>query len=401
MDEEKGIYYTDKKIKNIKLNSFLNGAVIVSFVYLIILLLVIYSLHLVINRFGEIGKDENVTKLMTVLQLYDEVYVGDIEIDKMVDGAISTITEVSGDKYGHYIPSYNADTSGQMYSTGSYVGIGFSYLEYFNLENPYIEVVSIVEDSPAGRSSMKIGDKITHINGEIISEEVITNFKKSRKEDIVKSYIFRLNGIEDIEIMIGEVKEPILDFEIIDNVGFIHIYDFVPETSVKFKEAIDNIVADNVKNVIFDLRNNGGGQLDVVVEMLDYLIEKETIVNIKYETGKEEKIGSVDGRDVSNLFDCVILSNKNTASASELFILILKETMNTTLVGTKTFGKGTVGTSYTFNDGSILNISTGLYYTEKGKNIEEDGIVPDIELNKEDIIKEAKELYKENKLVKK
>ena len=201
--------------------------------------------------------------------------------------------------------------------------------------------------------------------------------------------------------MIGEVKEPILDFEIIDNVGFIHIYDFVPETSVKFKEAIDNIVADNVKNVIFDLRNNGGGQLDVVVEMLDYLIEKETIVNIKYETGKEEKIGSVDGRDVSNLFDCVILSNKNTASASELFILILKETMNTTLVGTKTFGKGTVGTSYTFNDGSILNISTGLYYTASGKNIEEEGIVPDIELNKEDIIKEAKELYKENKLVKK
>jgi membrane-associated protease RseP (regulator of RpoE activity) len=231
MDEEKGIYYTNKKLKNIKLNSFLNGAVVASFVYLIVLLLVIYSLHLVINRFGKIGKDENVAKLMTVLQLYDEVYVGDIEIDKMVDGAISTITEVSGDKYGHYIPSYNADTSGQMYSTGSYEGIGFSYLEYFNLDNPYIEVVAIVEDSPAGRSSMKIGDKITHINGEIISEEVITNFKKSRKEGSIKNYVFRLNDVDDVEITVGMVKEPILDYEIVDNVAFIHIYDFVPETS--------------------------------------------------------------------------------------------------------------------------------------------------------------------------
>lgn len=394
-DIEKGTYYTDKKLKNIKVNSFLNGMLIASVVFSIIICLITFSLYLIINRYGEIGKDKNVSKLMTILNLYDKYYVNDIDIEEMVDSAIYSIASVSGDKYSLYVPSSQANTTAKQRIEGTYKGVGISYLKF----EDYLEIVSIIKDSPAGRSNLKIGDKITHINGEIVSEKVENNFSNGIKNSTLKRVVFTINGEEEVELVVGDVNSPILDYEIEGKVGYISIHQFIGKTFESFKVAIDDMVNKGVETIVFDLRDNGGGELVTVSKMLDYILEeKDSIVKVKYVSGEEEVINFEDGRSISSNIKLKLVCNNNTASASELFIMTLQDYRNAELYGVKTFGKSTVGKMFMFKDGSMINISTGIYYPKSERNIEGIGIMPDVVLNEEDILKDVSELYAEGKL---
>lgn len=397
MQVENNTYYEEKKLKNIKYNSFINGVLTASIVFFIIVCLMSYSLYIIMNRYGEIGKDENVNKLMTVLKLYDEAYVNDIDIEEMVDNAIYSIAGTSGDKYALYIPSSKAHTTGKQRLDGSYRGIGITYRKI----DGCLEILSIIKDSPAGRSELKIGDKITHIDGEKISDEVEEKFSENIKNYSYEKIVLTINDLKEIELNIGEVNSPILDYEIDGDVGYMKIYQFVNKTFDKFTVGIDEMLSKSVKTIVFDLRDNGGGELNTVCNMLDYLIEEDSpIVSLKYVVGEDVTRNFEDSKSISSDIDIILICNGDTASASELFIMTLQDYRNAVLCGTKTYGKSTVGQTYIFKDGSMLNISTGLYYPKSNRNIEGVGIIPDIILSEEDIVKESKVLYKEGKLLK-
>ena len=394
---ENDIYSDEKKLKNIKYNSFINGVLAASIVFFIIICLMSYSLYIIMNRYGEIGKDENVNKLMTVLKLYDEAYLNEINIEEMVDNAIYSIAGTSGDKYALYIPSSKAHTIGKQHLDGSYRGIGITYRKI----DDCLEILSIVEDSPAGCSELKIGDKITHIDGEKISDEVEEKFSENIKNYSYEKIVLTINDLKEIELNIGDVNSPILDYEIDGDVGYMKIYQFVNKTFEKFTVGIDEMLSKNVKTIVFDLRDNGGGELNTVCNMLDYLIEEDSpIVSLKYVLGEDVTRNFEDSKSISSDIDIILVCNGDTASASELFIMTLQDYRNVVLCGTKTYGKSTVGQTYIFKDGSMLNISSGLYYPKSNRNIEGVGIIPDIILSEEDIVKESKVLYKEGKLLK-
>jgi carboxyl-terminal processing protease len=168
------------------------------------------------------------------------------------------------------------------------------------------------------------------------------------------------------------------------------------DTVSLFKDAVDSVIADGVTEIVFDLRNNSGGDADAVVKMLDYILDECLIIDIKQADGGSRQIYSDSASVLSKDIKIKILVNSGSASASELFTMSLQDNRNAVIMGEKTYGKSTVLTYFTFKDGSMLGMSTGLYYPQSGRYIEGIGIEPDIILSKDELVLSIEELYEQN-----
>lgn len=386
-----------KIVKETSITSILFSLVSIALIVLIILLFLTYKGILGNIYYSmQLLKDDDFLKYVSVLNLYEKHYLGEMDMSEVVDYSIVGAVSAANDKYGMYIPKSERNITSSNLKTGNYFGLGvtlrFNESQNEELGKSSIEIVDIVKDSPAGRSELSVGDKIVKINGEYVTSELYADLLSQIKEQTITTVTFETESGRVIVIDLGSVKSPKVEYEVIGDVGYIHIYTFVMDTVDLFKDAVDNMVKAGVSEIVFDLRNNSGGDADAVVAMLDYILDECLIIDIKKANGDSEQIYSDKNSVLSSDVVIKILVNSGSASASELFTMSLQDNRDAIVIGQKTYGKSTVLTYFTFKDGSVLGMSTGEYYPQSGRYIEGDGIEPNIELSDSEIVLSIEEL---------
>ncbi|MGL4363340.1 MAG: S41 family peptidase [Cellulosilyticaceae bacterium] len=344
------------------------------------------------NKYDYINK-----KLEAIGESISKYYVGDIDTDKMEQGIYKGFVASVGDPYTTY---YTAEefTSFMEKSSGVYAGIGVQMV--LDPADNSITVTDVFPGSPAEKAGMLPKDKIIGAEGKTLSGsefEEAPKIIKGTPGTEVSITIFRPSENKDYELKMTRenVVHPSVNHKMLkDDIGYIQIREFEELTYTQFKEALDEIVKENAKGLIIDLRNNTGGLLHITEKIADELLPECTIVSTKDNTGKvDETLSDANYVDMP----IVILVNEQSASASEVLSGALKDNNRAELVGTRTFGKGIVQSIMPLSDGSAIKVTTSQYFTPSGVCIQGTGIEPDykVTLPKELMVK-AKIEYEED-----
>lgn len=361
---------------------------------LMLIFAVIIGVYFSMKSSGSLDVIPYLLKYKNILTLYDNNYVDDFDIENAFDYSIAGLVVSTGDKYGYYLPSKERAIQGSLIIEGNYKGLGVTLK--FDGES-VIEIVAVIENSPAGRAGLLIGDKITKINGADITAENYQDLLQSINISAIDGVLFEINNNQEIYIELGEVITEKVSTKVIDDIGYITVYTFVDDTVDLFKEAIDLVVDSNVSKVVFDLRDNRGGSADAVIEMLNYIIADDMIADMNY-VHSQNKIYYADSfSKLPKDIEIFIVVNQNTASASELFTMTLQDVKGAKVIGQNTYGKSTILSLFLLDDDSILCMSVGTYYSKSYRNIEGVGILPDILLNDSEILLNIDEIIMNGK----
>ena len=378
--------YTKEEVKRIAIIYSLYSMIFCCIIFIILLFCQLYWIK---NENNKEAYSSDINKYLNIIKLYEEEYIEDIDLEKVIDYSILGVVNSLDDKYGAYIPAGNEVIGSQLVS-GNYFGVGVT----LSFQETFLEIVDIVENSPAGNSELKIGDCITKINGIPVSLEVYEKFRNEVNTKSIKEVKLEINNEKEIIISLGEVKEKKVEYFIENNVAYISIMTFVMDSISEFKDAIDAAVKAGATEIVFDLRDNSGGDVDAVSEMLDYILKDCLLIDMKYGNGENKQIFSDNFTALKKEIPIKILVNNNSASASELFVMALQDNYGIELIGQTTYGKSTVLKYFTFKDGSFLSMSVGTYHSKSGRYIEGVGITPDIVLSNSEIDLPIKELIK-------
>ncbi len=329
---------------------------------------------------GRTKEEEQIDAKLEELNRYiDQYYLFDYEEENLENGIYKGMMAGLGDLYtGYYTPEEYA--SFMETSNGSYSGIGAMLSQDYN--TGIITVVRAFEGSPAAEAGMQTDDILYKVKGEEVTGKdlslVVTDLKGEEGTDVELS-ILRGTDVMDLTITRRNIEVPTVESRMVEGeIGYIAITEFDDVTDEQFFAALDALEAQGMKKLIIDLRDNGGGLVDVTCAILDRLLPEGLIVYTedKYGNRQEEK------SDAENYFggEMAVLVNGNSASASEIFAGAIKDYGVGTLIGTQTFGKGIVQSLFPLSDGSAIKITVSRYYTPEGNNIHEVGIEPDIVL---------------------
>lgn len=321
------------------------------------------------------------TLLATITELIDEKYMGEVNEEELIDGALKGLVESVGDKYTEYYSKEELDEF-KAQTLGNFVGIGI-YMRG-NTEKDVIEIVEIIEDSPAEEVNLKPGDQILKVDGteyKAKDSEKISNNIKGEEGTEVTLTIKREDEIFDIKVTRRNVHIKYVDGEMLkDNIGYIGISTFDEDCSKDFEKEYDKLAAQDIKALIIDLRGNGGGVVDEALSIVDFMCDKNdiTLITVNKE-GKEEVTKSKTDRKIK--VPTVVLTNVGSASASEIVASALKENGKAEIVGDKTFGKGVIQELIYLTNGGALKVTSAEYYTPNKNKINEVGVEPNYQIS--------------------
>ena len=309
--------------------------------------------------------------------IIDKYYLGEVDEEKLKEGAIKGYIEGLDDPYTEYISKedmeeYLDDTM------GNFVGIGI-YMVKDEATNR-IKVLAPIKGSPAEKAGVLAGDIIISVNDEEFTGDqfsVISTKIKGEEGSTVKLKVLR--GEEEKEFEIKREKivvNPVEGKVIENNIGYIAFSSFDENTSEEFKKKYEELASQGIKSLIIDLRNNGGGIVDEALEIADYFVEKDTILLYEVDKDNNEKVEKAKDGILINM-PTIVLTNENTASSSEILAGALKDLGKAKIVGTKTYGKGVIQSLLTLSDGSGIKITSEEYLTPNKTKINKVGIEPD------------------------
>ena len=337
----------------------------------------------------ELMSDYFVSKMELLMQLIDQYYMYDISVDDMRTGAYKGLLEGLGDPYTCFYTKEEFDALMES-TTGTYYGIGAVVQQ--NLKTMYITIVKPYVDGPAYNAGMLPGDIIYMVDDVDVTGMDINNvvaMMKGPEGTKVKVTVVRDGEPDPVDLFITRAKIEIetIEYEMLENdIGYILISGFEEPTPKQFKEAIEDLQKQGMKGLVLDLRDNGGGLLDAVVEMLDYILPKGMIVYTEDKYGNRDEYKGTD-KDVLEL-PMTVLINGNSASAAEIFAAAMQDYKAATLVGTTSFGKGIVQTILPLTDGTAVKITISRYFTPNGVCIHGEGVTPDIEVELKDELRQ-------------
>lgn len=329
----------------------------------------------------QILSSDFVRKIYTLKSIINSEYISDVNEDDLIDGAIKGYVDGLGDEYTEYFSKEEMEAF-ETETEGNYVGIGIYMFK--NTKDNTVVIITTLENSPAEKAGILPGDIIKKVDDvEYTAEdfEKIATYIKGKEGTTVKLEIER-----DGKILTFEVERKSIDLypiksEVLEgNIGYIKISSFDEDCAKKFKNVYTELSKNNIKSLIIDLRNNGGGIVDEALEIADYVLEKDDIILITKDKNGKEEIEKSTKKPIINV-PVVILTNENTASSSEILTAALKEHGKATVVGEKTYGKGVIQELITLTDGSGIKITTEEYYTPNRNKINEVGITPDKEVS--------------------
>lgn len=326
--------------------------------------------------------------LASFRSVLEEKYMGEIDDETLIEGAIKGYVSALGDPYTTYYTKKEMDELMEE-TTGNYVGIGI-YMT-LDIENNAIYVVKPMEGSPAEEAGIKAGDLITKVDGiEYSGEELdqASNAIKGKEGTKVKLEILSNGQTREIEVERRKIIVSHIVEKKFDNIGYLLIEDFDGGCADEFEEKYKELEKQGIDRLIIDLRNNGGGVVNEAVDIADMLLEKDKTILITKDKKGNEEVKKCDN-EASIMMPVVVLTNGYSASASEILVGALKDNERATIVGTKTYGKGVIQEVDRLNDGSGLKITIEEYYTPNRDKINKVGIKPDeeIELSSEIIEK--------------
>ncbi len=304
-----------------------------------------------------------------------------INDNKAFDGALSGMVSSVGDPYTVYFDK-DATSSFNEEMSGSFSGIGAE----IGVKDGSLTVIAPLKDTPAEKAGIMAGDIILKINNEDtqgMSSDIAVSKIRGEKGTEVKLTIYRPSdkSTKELSIFRDEIVVQSVDYQKKGNIAVISISSFNDTTSSKFKEVASQIVADkNIKSIILDLRNNPGGYLDTAIDIASYWIRSGVVVQEKDRTNQITKHNAIGDPMLEN-YPTVVLINQGSASASEILSGALKDYKKATLVGKKTFGKGSVQEYQELGDGTAIKITVAEWLTPNNININKNGIEPDIDID--------------------
>lgn len=311
----------------------------------------------------------------------DKHFIYDTDEQKMEDSAIKGYFKGLGDEYSEFITKeemeeYLAD------ATGKYVGIGVYIAK--KTDTNQIVVLMPMKESPAEEAGIQAGDIILKIDGiEYSGDDLNAASAKLKSEEGTKAHLVILRNDETIEldverktIKVNHIESKVLE----NNIGYISISSFDEGCYNDFVENYNNLKKENIKGLIIDLRDNGGGIVQEATDIADMFVEKETNLLItKSKSNVEEKTLAKKDKEVD--VPVVILVNRKTASASEILTVAIKENVEgTKVVGKNTYGKGVIQSIFTLKDGSGIKLTTEEYFSPNHNTINKIGIKPDYDV---------------------
>lgn len=320
-----------------------------------------------------------VQKAEAIQQVIDKLYLEEEDVQAVQEGVYKGMVSALGDPYSVYYTKEEYDAFQESY-TGEYCGIGASLLQ--NADTGLITIVKTFKGSPAQEVGLKTDDILYKVEGEEVTGEDLSEVVarvKGKEGTTVKVTIMRGTEEMDLELVRKTISVPTVEYEMLDNnMGYIIISEFDEITTSQWMEAYETLKQQGMTSLIVDLRNNPGGGLSVVAEILDSILPEGMIVYHEDKNGQREEYKSDEEHKIE--VPLAVLVNGNSASASEIFAGAVKDYGIGTLIGTTTFGKGIVQQMVSLGDGSAMKVTISKYYTPNGVCIHGTGIEPDIQV---------------------
>lgn len=333
---------------------------------------------------GVLLDDETLTKIQELSAYIDLYYYDDAAQEDLRNGLYAGLLEGIGDKYSVYYTKEEYEQS-QVSVTGQYYGIGAGLRQ--DEDTMVVSISKVYEGTPSETAGLLAEDIILSVDDtEATSMEVTDLVQLIRGEEgtTVHLEIYRSStgeylsfDVERANVTLPSVESQMLNEEI----GYIQIQSFETDTAAQFEAALAELEAQGMNSLVVDLRYNGGGLVDSVVQILDDILPEGLLVYIEDKNGNRQEYKSSGDTQID--YPMVVLINQDSASASEIFAGAIKDYEYGTLIGTTTFGKGIVQTIFPLSDGDAVKLTTAKYFTPNGNYIHGVGIEPDIELEYE------------------
>ena len=319
----------------------------------------------------------DLSKFVDTYYAIKDNYYGELDNEKLVDSAIKGMISAIGDEYTSYSDTDDADNFKQTVS-GIYEGIGCTV--GVNLDNKIV-VVDMFKDSPAEKAGLKVGDIIIKIDGEDFvgkSSTDMSNYVKFSKNSKVVLTIIRDEETMELDVERKKIEIPYVSGEVITKddmkIGYIDISLFSSTIYDQFKRELEKLEKENISGLVIDVRGNSGGYLSGVTDILNLFLKKGDVI-YQLESGNKKQIKKDTTKEKRD-YPVAVLVNGGSASASEILASVIKESYNGFVVGTKTYGKGTVQQTTTLPDGSMVKYTVQKWLTPNGNWVNEVGVEP-------------------------
>ena len=328
-------------------------------------------------------------KFLDVYETIVDNYYNDIDKEQLIEDAIDGMVSSMGDVYTSYMDIEGTDEFNELVS-GIYEGIGCT----IQLQDDGVKIIEIYENSPASKAGLEINDIILSVD-DIKSEDVtideLSTYIKTESSGEITMVVLRGEEEKSVTIKRGKVEMPVVDSVIYEKnnkkIGYISISIFSSVSAKQFKNELEELEKQDISGLVIDVRDNNGGYLTTVTDVVSCLLPKGKVI---YQVQKGDNIEvTKDKTGASRKYPIAVLVNGNSASASEILAAAVKESYGGFVVGTKTYGKGTVQQIKTLSDGSMIKYTVENWLTPLGNWIDGEGIEPT------DIV-ELDEIYYEN-----
>lgn len=335
---------------------------------------------------------ETADKLEEIQDLIQSKALKDADGTELSDYLFRGVAAGLDDAYARY---YTSDelTSVRESNDGAYHGIGATLSQ--NADTGEIQVSTVYEDGPADLAGLQEGDQMLRLE-----DTLLTGMELSDVVTLIREYegsfhltVLRSGQEVQLEMECGQVEKKTVTYEKLSaDIGYIRITEFDSITVEQFRDAVDDLMEQDVQGLIFDLRDNPGGLLTSVCDIVDYLLPEGLIVYTEDRDGVRQEYTS----DASHYVNCpmAVLVNGNSASGSEIFAGALQDYEVADIIGRPTYGKGVVQNTYVLSDGSALKLTVEKYYTPMGQDIDGNGITPDYIVEEDDSSEEDVPLNK-------
>lgn len=357
---------------------FIEGALVGALVTLLLTGIVFFGFGHNVVSLG------TVYKLSQLKGLIDENYLGKADGEELKEGIYKGYLEALDDPYSIY---YDAQETKQLNErlSGQFNGIGALLTQ--DKDTGVITLIRIYKDSPAMDAGLKDGDILYQIEGRDVTGEDLNQVVNDIKGDRgTKVNLTVIRGSDDQQITVNVTRDVVekqtVDSRMLaDGIGYLAVSEFDSVTYSQYKEALDDLENQGAGSLVIDLRNNPGGNLDIVCEMLDLILPKGVIVYTEDKNGERKEYTSDSNQQVK--MPIAVLMNGQSASASEIFAAAVQDYDRGEIVGTQSYGKGVVQKLYDLMDGSCVKLTSAEYFTPKGRRINGKGVTPDVEVEYE------------------
>jgi len=361
----------------------------------IVLVLAIFAFAKARNVYAQkgISKFQYLEIFSDALDIIERKYVEPVDTEKLVKGAIKGMLNEL-DPHSNYMDKKAYEMFKEEIK-GEFGGLGIT----IGMRDKILTIIAPIEDTPAYRAGLKAGDKIIKIDGKstenITIDEAVNKLRGAPGTSVTITILRNSMKPFDVTIVREIIKVKTVKYIKKDDVGYLRLTQFNESASSELSDALEKLKKDGIKAIILDLRNNPGGLLDEAVNVTSLFIQPgKTVVYTKERNEKNNMYLKSRNMKISEYdLPMVVLINGGSASASEIVSGALQDYKRAVIMGTTSFGKASVQTTFNLSDGSALKLTTAKYYTPSGRSIQGVGITPDIEVKQGEIVYKESEMH--------